>query len=220
MWSLLLPTNTAIRSTCWRETLGGDPHFGHAIHSWSNTHWISYFLRQTAAKLLFTTWDVFPLFINSALGELISGTLEISLLGIQARNIFTAQQGALQSGTVEEMVQLVKQCSLYVGVSVKLREAIKPLHWKVVVIFHQNIFKLKKMALIFWKKLCDELLLWLNFSLFLLLENQNNFTFISRKKKQRDWKDVDKRKIVIFALFGFRNRFLHFHWFSKDTSKK
>lgn len=53
---------------------------------------------------------------------------EISLLGIQAINIFTAQQGALQNGTVEEMLQLVKQCSLYVGVSVRLREAIKPLH--------------------------------------------------------------------------------------------
>lgn len=71
---------------------------------------------------------MFPLFINSALGELISSTLEISLLGIQAINIFTAQQGVLQSGTVEEMLQLVKQCSLYVGVSVRLREAIKPLH--------------------------------------------------------------------------------------------
>lgn len=71
---------------------------------------------------------MFPLFINSALGELISGTLEISLLGIQAINIFTAQQGALQSGTLWRMLQLVKQCSLYVGVSVRLREAIKPLH--------------------------------------------------------------------------------------------
>lgn len=71
---------------------------------------------------------MFPLFINSALGELISGTSEVSLLGIQAINIFTAQQGALQSGTVRGMLQLVKQCSLYVGVSVRLREAVKPLH--------------------------------------------------------------------------------------------
>lgn len=83
---------------------------------------------------------MFPLFINSALGELISGTLEISLLGVQAINIFTAQQGTLYSGIVWRMLQLVKKCSLCVGVSVTLTEAIKPLPCKVVVIFHQNIF--------------------------------------------------------------------------------
>lgn len=56
----------------------------------------------------------------------------------------------------------------------------------MVVIFHQNFFffLIEKNGFdLLEKELCGELLLWFNFSFFLLFENQNNFTFISGKKK-------------------------------------
>lgn len=164
-------------------------------------------LLLTATNLLCVRQVVFPLFINSALGELISSTSEISLLGTQAINTGTASQELCRGG-LRGMLQLLKQCSLCVGVSFRLRQAIKPLHWKVVVIFHQFFFffLIEKNGFdLLEKELCGELLLWFSFSAFLLFGNQNNFTFISRKKKHKCRKDESRMGIVIFALLRFRN---------------
>lgn len=144
VWPLPLPANLAAGSSCYGESRGGDPCFGRGVPSLSSACGMPQPPAQTATNLLLVRQVVVPLVINSVSGELISGTLEISLLGIQAINISAAPPGAVQKGTVWGMLQLAKQCSLYAGASVRLREAIKPLHWKVVVIFHQNIFLIEK----------------------------------------------------------------------------
>lgn len=70
------------------------------------------------------------------------------------------------------------------GCLCKIKGSYKATSLKSGCNFSSKHFLIEKKALIFWKILCDELLLWFNFSLFLLLENQNNFTFISRKKRK------------------------------------
>lgn len=83
----------------WGKPGRGDPCFSRGVPSPSSACGMPQPPSQTGTNLLLVRQVVLPLVINSVLGELISGTLAISLLGIQAINIGAAPPGALQKGT-------------------------------------------------------------------------------------------------------------------------